>query len=110
MNVQMKMNFEGLISNKNRIVPNFMDDPGTASAEHVNKKEEADVEVLNTGTIAHSRSDGEIVEMPLNTAKHELSSNDNDDDILNPNRSHEGMHIPDKVGFCCCWEQFTEFP
>lgn len=50
---------EGL-SHKNRIMPDFMDDTDMSSAEHVNHSEEADVEVLNTGTIAHSRRDGEL--------------------------------------------------
>lgn len=51
---------EGLISHKNRIMPDFMEDTDTSSAEHVKNSEEAAVEVLNTGTIAHSRRDGEL--------------------------------------------------
>lgn len=79
-NEPAKEDFEDFINTENGIVPNFTDDTETSSDEHVNKLEELGMEVLNMTLLWW-----ETVEMVSNTGKHELSSENNADDIANPN-------------------------
>lgn len=47
--------------------------------------------MLNTDTIVHLTSDGKMVEVVLNAGKLELSTDNNDDDIVNPEKKFPPM-------------------
>lgn len=71
-------------------MPNFLDDTKSSLVEDVNKLK-ADIEVLDTNTITHWKSDGKMWEVVSKAGKHELSTDHNDNDIANPDKTFPHM-------------------